>query len=356
MAESEVADARKQTPLFRSKKRKLYRQRQMSPVGSLMSGSGTAGSSPSGTLRLTASPGLNGDSDDSNGTSVTEILRLRKLRKHRVGGIEFRVASPAHNSTPQEMLPTGAQNEPEEQGGLDIGKKFVSQTGTTATGVDKHMMAYIDAELAKKVHLTATNCSNQNTSTIEVNTLFDKPRTEAPAASIAPVEQCQPTALGKIEEIDLASIPQPQRKPPSQDAGPKPKIRIGRNGKPYTPRERKRRNSEDIRRDALVEAVLQDTPLEYYDNKSTMTSASAAVVGEGEDADEAFAERFQKEYLQRAQEGQRKKVPPMPAQKVGYGKKVEEEILKGPKLGGSRSARASMRETMLKENSSRGRK
>ena len=218
-------------------------------------------------------------------------------------------------------------------------------------------MAYIDAELAKKVHFTATNCSNQNTSTIQVNTLFDKTRAEAPAASTAPAEQRQPTALGKLEEIDLASIPQPQRKPPhSQDAAPKPRIRIGRNGKPYTPRERKRRNSEDIRRDALVEAVLQDTPQEYYDNKSTMISASAVVVGDGEDADEAFAERFQKEYLQRAQEGQRKKAPPMPAQKVGYGKKVEEEVLKGPKLGGSRSARAAMRETMLKENASRGRK
>ncbi len=143
MAESKVADARKQMPLFRSKKRKLYRQRQMSPVGSIMSGPGTAESptspaSPLRALRQTTSPGLNeGESDDSNGTSVAEILRLRKLRKHRVGGIEFRVASPAHNSTSQELLPT--QNEPEEQGGLDIGNKFVSQTGTTATGVDKHM-------------------------------------------------------------------------------------------------------------------------------------------------------------------------------------------------------------------------
>lgn len=47
---------------------------------------------------------------------------------------------------------------------------------------------------------------------------------------------------------------------------------------------------------------------------------------------------------------QRKKTGPAAAPPVrGPGGKKEEEVLKGPKLGGSRSARAAMREMMLKE-------
>jgi hypothetical protein len=45
---------------------------------------------------------------------------------------------------------------------------------------------------------------------------------------------------------------------------------------------------------------------------------------------------------------QRKKTAPAPPPSRAVGGKKEEEVLKGPKLGGSRSARAAMRETMLK--------
>jgi hypothetical protein len=45
---------------------------------------------------------------------------------------------------------------------------------------------------------------------------------------------------------------------------------------------------------------------------------------------------------------QRKKAGPAPPPARGPGGKKEEEALKGPKLGGSRSARAAMRETILK--------
>ena len=46
---------------------------------------------------------------------------------------------------------------------------------------------------------------------------------------------------------------------------------------------------------------------------------------------------------QRAQ----KKKPPAPPNK--YGPKKDEEVLKGPKLGGSRNARAAMRDLLLKQ-------
>lgn len=65
-------------------------------------------------------------------------------------------------------------------------------------------------------------------------------------------------------------------------------------------------------------------------------------------ADDRIAEAFRKEFLDAVSARQRKKVAPPSAPARTAGGKKEEEALKGPKLGGSRSARAAMRETMLK--------
>jgi len=65
-------------------------------------------------------------------------------------------------------------------------------------------------------------------------------------------------------------------------------------------------------------------------------------------ADDRIAEAFRKEFMDAVSQRQRKKTAPAPPPARGPGGKKEEEVLKGPKLGGSRSARAAMRETMLK--------
>ncbi len=65
-------------------------------------------------------------------------------------------------------------------------------------------------------------------------------------------------------------------------------------------------------------------------------------------ADDRIAEEFRREFMDAVSQRQRKKAgPPHPAARIAAGKK-EEEVLKGPKLGGSRTARAAMREAMLK--------
>ncbi len=66
--------------------------------------------------------------------------------------------------------------------------------------------------------------------------------------------------------------------------------------------------------------------------------------GENEDADEQIAEAFRREFMDAVSARQRKK----PAASNTTAKKGDEEVLKGPKLGGSRSARAAMRDLMLK--------
>ncbi len=65
-------------------------------------------------------------------------------------------------------------------------------------------------------------------------------------------------------------------------------------------------------------------------------------------ADDRIAEAFRKQFLDDVSARQRKKTAPVAAPARGPGAKKEEEVLKGPKLGGSRSARAAMRETLLK--------
>lgn len=90
-----------------------------------------------------------------------------------------------------------------------------------------------------------------------------------------PFAQRQPVSLGKIQEIDLgqdAMLRNARRTEMAvrkqngevvfeEERPPKPrKIRIGRDGKPMRPRRGpKRRNSEDVQRDKLVEEVLRET-------------------------------------------------------------------------------------------------
>lgn len=65
-------------------------------------------------------------------------------------------------------------------------------------------------------------------------------------------------------------------------------------------------------------------------------------------ADDRIAEAFRREFMDSVAARQRKKAAPaQPQARTAAGKK-EEEALKGPKLGGSRTARAAMREHMLK--------
>ena len=199
-------------------------------------------------------------------------------------------------------------------------------------------MAYIDSELAKR--------SQQKLSARGSSGRLDL---SPDGALIQPTAgQRQPAALGKLHEIDLGpdakarnvartevaiSGDAPEELRPQKP----PKPRIGRNGKPYIPRPRKRRNSTDVARDKLVEEVLRESRLEVYDEPE------AASEGEelGQAADDRIAEEFRRDFLDAM--SQRRQKMPSSSKKAGGGKGVDEKP-KGPKLGGSRSARAAMKE------------
>jgi hypothetical protein len=236
---------------------------------------------------------------------------------------------------------------------------------------DEGRMAYIDSEIAKRRFegLQSPLSQTQTTS-------HSHPHTQAQPAvgSITappgigngadPTLTRQPATIGKLQEIDLGDEARNlnvQRTQKAQrllngelvesdaEATSKPaKVRLGPDGKPW--RGRKRRGSEDVKRDRIVEEVLRENGLGIYE----LPTAAAAtdyqgIEGGDEAADERIAEAFRRDFMDAVGQRQRKKqqVSSQPATR-GVGGKKEEEVLKGPKLGGSRNARAAMRDSMLK--------
>lgn len=175
------------------------------------------------------------------------------------------------------------------------------------------------------------------------------------------VSDRQPASLGKIHEIDLgtsshhlnamrteAALRRANGEAVSAEDSARPirprRPRLDRFGRPMKPRPaRKRRNSEDLKRDQLVEEVLRETRLDIYDEPPTPGEKTDSNHAEGSgDADERMAEQFRQEFLDAMQSRQQQKRVTQPKMPGDVGQK-------GPKLGGSRSARAAMRERELKE-------
>ena len=144
MADTEVSDAAVPMVLFKSKKRKHYRQRAASPEDeAARSETPIFEAPPLSPTSLRSTPSLAQDERanafEEDGLNLQEILRMRKLRKHRVGGVEFGATPPPQNNISQELVPVSAAVQEQEEGGLNVVKRFVSRAGTSVEGVDKHM-------------------------------------------------------------------------------------------------------------------------------------------------------------------------------------------------------------------------
>jgi hypothetical protein len=220
-------------------------------------------------------------------------------------------------------------------------------------------MAYVDSKLAElRTGSTGPGPANANA----VDTRFYRPVESA--GQIVPVAR-QPVGAGKLMEIDLGpsatlmniarteaatrrmqGIEEPPAPAPASTGrgrGGKTKAALGPDGKPWRGR-RNRRTDEDLKRDRLVEQVLSESKLDIYDAAAAAAGeeSGAAGAGAGDDvaADDRLAEQFKQEFLdaQMARNARRTNGPP--ATKTG------EERPTGPKLGGSRSARAAMHKAM----------
>lgn len=291
---------------------------------------------------------------DEDLSPVAEILRQRKPFSRRKGGIEFTNSHTTTSTTPQtgDALILKEDDTPADI--KSVIERFAPQTGQVTDVADKHMyafpstypslnldaatdvirMAYIDSELAKRQRQT------QSASTQSLNGQELSPNGALLDAGL----HRQPAALGKLHEIDLGSDATLRNIALTEAAkrkleGMEPeidestgKVRLRRDGKPWRPR--KRRNSEDVKRDKLVEEVMRESRLDIYDEPDE------EVNNDDQAADDRIAEQFRREFMDAISSRQQKAAQ---AKKPVKGKEVDDQP-RGPKLGGSRSARAAMRE------------
>ncbi|KAL8860448.1 MAG: hypothetical protein Q9178_003107 [Gyalolechia marmorata] len=343
------------------KRRKFYRKQAGSPQSDQVTLADTQYSSnstpnlPSVDDTPTDSPnnGLvtvdDGDDDDHSSLSVAEILRRRRTSQRKRAGIEFTNAAalPA-NSVVEAIAGEGfLEKEDSLDKILTVVDRFAPQTGQVAD-VDKHIgtyangvrMAYIDSELAKRRQ------NHGNPATAIHGSQSDDDLLDGLPADLA--KHRQPAALGKLHEIDLGLDATLRNIARTEEAkrrleGGEPeveeltgKVRLRRDGKPW--RGRRRRNSDDVKRDRLVEEVMKESRLEIYDEPEE------ELPHDDQAADDRIAEQFRREFMDAISSRRQKAAQ---TAKKGPGAKVDDKP-KGPKLGGSRSARAAMREQQEK--------
>ncbi|KAI4100279.1 MAG: hypothetical protein L6R37_005565 [Teloschistes peruensis] len=310
---------------FRPFKRRKFFRKRLEPGSDAEEDSTTKGNVQiDNTSEQPLPPSVDGreQTDVEAQVSVAELLRRRRAAQKRRAGIEFSNSTPVGDSSGTIIPVAGDEildNEENLNKILTVVDRFAPQTGQVAD-VDKHI-----------------GDSDEDS--------FDDSLEDIPADL---ARHRQPAALGKLHEIDLGqdatlrNIARTEAARRRLETGEVEieestgKIRRRRDGKPW--RGRKRRTSVDVKRDKLVEEIMKESRLEIYDEPD------AEAPNDDQAADERIAEQFRKDFMdaissrrQKARQSANKR----PGQKV-------DEKPKGPKLGGSRSARAAMREQQEK--------
>ncbi|KAK5026627.1 hypothetical protein LTS07_007561 [Exophiala sideris] len=308
--------------------------------------------------------------NDGEDPEITRLIRARKNYRRPVAGVRFSntKSAPEDKDREAESAMIKADQPPEQT--LDITSRFVSSTGQVVN-VDRHMVDFIDSELARR----RTQIASPETS----QPLLQQPTAVLPAPATVQstgsktATQADPSTSRQLAEIDLGSSAQERNLARTQlalerarlglppiDEAPKPqkprKPRLGPDGKPMKPRPRKGKNNEDMARDALVEQLMRENKLGLYDADQLVQQRQAAVEdaeeeSDGSDADERLAEQFGQDFLDAMAERQKSKPA---SQAKGPGGVAPDA--KGPKLGGSRSARAKMAQTQQQQVSGPGKK
>jgi hypothetical protein len=263
-------------------------------------------------------------------------------------------------------------------------------------------MAYVDSEIAKRRSegvmptntVSAIHASQPSSSTTAQQIASSKDT----SIKTDPTLTRQPATIGKLQEIDLGD----EARSINVQRTAKAQRVLNGDGKPW--RGRKRRGSDDVKRDQLVEDILREnrrmfichlTPrspsrsrllnlasllvlpklsLHQYINLTLLTLITLVIVeiypqlppnlpttdpnapnslNDDDDtpADDRIAEAFRREFMDAlSSQRQRKKVAQVSAAGGGRGSGAkDEEVLKGPKLGGSRNSRAAVRDALLKQ-------
>jgi len=185
-------------------------------------------------------------------------------------------------------------------------------------------------------------------STDETETFLDATKQVSTDTSTSKARQNPPQHLSEVDLGPQATVSNLARTTaalsgqPTQEEAPKrpqrQKPRIGRDGKPLKPRIRKGPDPDDVARNRLVEQVLHEHGLGTYDSARATSSKNDTNRGHDEAADERMAVEFQQQFLDAMAERQHRQTQ----QNKSAG--VAAAAGSGPRLGGSRSARAKMAE------------
>ncbi|KAL2756916.1 hypothetical protein ACRALDRAFT_1092977 [Sodiomyces alcalophilus JCM 7366] len=398
-----------QPVLFRSnRKRKAgYRQRPESRDINITDATASPGPSSSSQSAL-ASNNLPTEStqpapvtqaqadDDPSSQSIAEALRLRNLRKSRLKGVEFRPqGSQDRNAKHDAANPEGGLVQGNQDAdGVELGMtgRFAPQTGIVGELVNKHMMEYIESKLSSRraaspqttaatgqEHTSSDLLSgHEPMSTDTAESTGDKPDVRAAAirgrlmeVDLGEEARERNIALTERARRRLASLAADDQSPspgatsdaaaaqagsdkPRLDGSRAKKERLGPDEKSRRPRQR--RASEDLERDRLVEEFILENKLDVYDLPDEQQEDPSQNPEDSEEnlgADDRLVEQFRREFLdamslRRRQQQQRRRRPANPA--GSYNSRVEKgEVLRGPKLGGSRNERAAMRDLLLQK-------
>ncbi|KAI0176417.1 hepatocellular carcinoma-associated antigen 59-domain-containing protein [Hypoxylon sp. FL1284] len=394
-ASSEVAP--EPQVVFRGKKRKTYRQRTESnnddtepKITVEPSSQDTPSSivSPKDADTIPLVPTRGDDAaEGETGLSVAEVLRLRSARKSRLGGVKFGAGNTTSGDAAAEALDElSLMIREEESKALDVASsvknRFAPQTGLAADIVNKHMEEYIEAQLARRHNAVASSSSSAGargqSSSQELSQGSEAmPTTTAISNTTAlPRPQQRNRALqGQLMEIDLGDEARSRNEQlteratrrlqgeavedEEQQPGRPRKVRLGRDGKPW--RSRNRRNSDDIKRDQLVEEILRESKVDNYETPPPPLAGTSGTAGAGAEeeaaaADDRIAEEFRREFMDAMAERHKKRkkasnAPPGPPKgsAAAKGGAKDDEVLRGPKLGGSRNVRAAMRNILLEK-------
>ncbi|RPB29112.1 hypothetical protein L211DRAFT_776445 [Terfezia boudieri ATCC MYA-4762] len=298
------------------------------------------------------------DSESSAHLNLASILALRKKQSRLKRGLDIAELVPKVSSTD----PASGTPYPEDEEARDTAEqelaavvnRFTHQTGQVLD-VDKHMVAYIESQMEKRRLASTTTATTTDLST--ATNLLASPSTGHPSTTINNSAFWQPTrpidrgaTLGKLHEVDLGEENKLKNIHRTAEA-----TRRLEDTTPTTTddpqsssksRKRRRRNSQDIQRDKLVEEVLKESKLDLYDDAPSPSPHPSDEEGA---ADDRIAEKFRREFLDALMSRRRRRGNYQKAKKKDDAKKP-----RGPKLGGSRSARAAMRESQLAQGSGGG--
>ncbi|PMB66136.1 hypothetical protein BM221_008338 [Beauveria bassiana] len=338
---------------FKAKKRtKTLRQRDRDPSPDTTTTSTIIAAAPDAPVsdndHNSNEEAVDGAADASS--SVQAALKLRQSRtKHRFrGGVGFGRNEPAAHASSnddtslilRDAATTVAQGLPD---------RFMHQTGFIADADDRHMTAYVESRLSSRRGASAEQQQQQQQNHLAVHDGGGKRTEDMRRKTNAPgtvQTGTSTTSWTRLVEVQVPADLRSNNNNNNNNNSKKRSLDAADTTKQNPPRRRRnRRGSDDMKRDAMVEAFLHENKLDVYD----VSDASAAA------NDDALAENFRQQYMQEVAARRQRRRPALNQPRMTQKQQAHQqavaagEVLKGPKLGGSRNARAAVRDALLQQ-------